>query len=201
MPERVGEKRKANHAYPIGGEYVIDIDDYLHWRPHYHYVGRDGACCGCLAVSRNVVLRLLDKIRENYSDVHVIFSGNSGFHIHVLDFDVRDWTHYNDRDPIKTHEVARFLYTKHIKAGCGGFDRHHFTLSGDPMRVISFPESLNGQTGLMCISLGDPKSFERTGISDIIWKSKASWHFYNREFENMNHSHPESALHVVGDDL
>lgn len=27
MPERVGRKSKANRAYPIGGEYVIDIDN------------------------------------------------------------------------------------------------------------------------------------------------------------------------------
>jgi hypothetical protein len=26
FPERVGLKRKARHAYPIGGEYVVDLD-------------------------------------------------------------------------------------------------------------------------------------------------------------------------------
>ena len=29
MPERVGEKSEANRAYPIGGEYVADVDIHL----------------------------------------------------------------------------------------------------------------------------------------------------------------------------
>ena len=33
MPERVGKKSSANRAYPIGGEYVVDIDVPQMWRP------------------------------------------------------------------------------------------------------------------------------------------------------------------------
>jgi hypothetical protein len=146
---------------------------------------------GCLRVSKDATVRICEKICENYSDVHVVFSGKQGFHIHVWDFDVRDWTYYNERNPIKSHEVARFLYTKHIKAATGGFDDSHFRLSCDPMRVVTFPESLNGETGLICKYLGGPKEFEKTSIPDIIWRSKASKYFYNTSWESLNHAHPE----------
>jgi len=127
MPERVAEKSRASRAYPIGGEYVIDVDSYLFWKPHSHYEDENRLCSGCLRLSYEATLELLWKIEENYRDVHVVFSGRRGFHIHVLDFDMRDWTHYNDRNPLKSHEVARFKYTKHLKAACGDFDRCHFT--------------------------------------------------------------------------
>jgi hypothetical protein len=192
MPERVGGKREAPRAYPIGGEYVVDIDIHLFWRPHSHYV-EDGVCVGCLRISRDATLRVLEKITENYRDVHVVFSGKQGFHVHVWDFDVRDWTHYDERNPVKSQEVARYLYTRHIKSVCGGFDDHHFTLSCDPLRVVTFPESLNGRTGLICSYLGGPKDFENTSISDVLWRSKASMYFYGTGWETMTrlHAHPE----------
>jgi len=46
MPERVAEKEKANKAYPIGGEYVIDVDSHLFWRSHYHKQMRMGSVLG-----------------------------------------------------------------------------------------------------------------------------------------------------------
>jgi hypothetical protein len=184
MPERVAEKSRANRAYPVGGEYVIDVDHYLNWWPHGHHVDSDGICDGCLVNAREISLNLIDKIEENYSDIHVVFSGKKGFHIHVLDFDVRDWTHYNEADPIKSHEVARFIYTKHVKQTCGGFDDPHFILACDPMRVISFPDSLNAETGLICSYLGSREKFESVGLTEILRESRrAKWSLYPSEFE------------------
>jgi len=37
-----------------------------------------------------------------YSKIAVVFSGRRSFHIHVLDFNIRDWTSYNERKPIKS---------------------------------------------------------------------------------------------------
>ena len=34
FPERVGMKCKANHALPVVGEYVVDIDASNVWVPH-----------------------------------------------------------------------------------------------------------------------------------------------------------------------
>jgi hypothetical protein len=73
-------------------------------------------------------------------------SGRRGFHLHVLDFDPSDWTEYNAANPIKTHEAARLIYTKYLKQVCGGFDDDHFKLSVNPMRVVTFLDSINGQT-------------------------------------------------------
>jgi len=192
MPERVGSKQKAKHAYPVGGEYVVDIDSYLFWRPHSHFADRNGVCVGCLSISQDSTLRLVEKIEENYSDIHIVFSGERGFHVHVLDFNLRDWTHYDERNPLKSHEVARFLYTKQLKSVCGGFDKHHFTLSADVMRVITVPESLNGETGLICSHLGNRRDFEKLSISDILWKSRATSLFFNVEWDRLvSHAHPE----------
>jgi len=44
MPERVGEKPRARHAYPIGGEYVVDIDADTVWRPHSARARREKTC-------------------------------------------------------------------------------------------------------------------------------------------------------------
>ncbi len=39
MSDRVGEKWKINYVYPVGGEFVLDIDVYWVWRLHLHRVG------------------------------------------------------------------------------------------------------------------------------------------------------------------
>jgi hypothetical protein len=196
MPERVGEKSKANRAYPIGGEYVVDVDLHLFWRPHPHYVELDGICTRCLSISKDATLRIVDKIRENYSDISIVFSGKKGFHVHVLDFDVRDWTHYDERNPIKSHEVARYVYTRHIKGATGGFDNSHFKLSSDPMRMITFPESLNAVTGLICTYLGTLSDFARKQVTEILRESRALRYFHDTDFQNLSHSHPEPLLRI-----
>jgi len=51
MPERVKEKRKSNRAYPMGGEFVVDVDSMNVWIPHDHYYLPDNLCLGCLESS------------------------------------------------------------------------------------------------------------------------------------------------------
>jgi hypothetical protein len=203
-PERVGEKSQANHAYPIGGEYVVDVDHYLNYRPHSHRTTDEGVCEGCLENSKEISLRLLDTMRINYSRFEVVFSGRRGFHLHVLDFDVKDWTTYNELNPIKSHEVARFVYTKYLKQVCGGFDDDHFKVSVDPMRVVTFPESINGESGLLCKSLGGIADFEAWTISRILIESRwtrifnypIKWHnlsledYILRSFQELEASYP-----------
>jgi hypothetical protein len=86
---------------------------------------------------------------------------------------------------------ALHAYTKAL-AACGGFDDHHSTLSGDPMRVVSFPGSVNSETGLMYRYLGGPEEFMRASISDVVWRSRAVRYFYNVDFARATyHAHPE----------
>ncbi|MEM2057737.1 MAG: hypothetical protein QXO76_05765 [Thermoproteota archaeon] len=90
FPERVGLKRRAKYAYPVGGEYVIDVDNYFFRGIETHEHPRTWICLACLEVARRYTIRLSELIEENYESIKIIFSGARGFHIHVLDFNVRD---------------------------------------------------------------------------------------------------------------
>ena len=63
MPERVGSKDKLNRAYPVGGEFVVDVDAYLFWRPHSHYDWGNGVCIGCISLAKDVTERLIRSLR------------------------------------------------------------------------------------------------------------------------------------------
>jgi hypothetical protein len=199
MPERVGKKSSANGAYPIGGEYVIDVDFIQMWRPFGNHASNSIHFSG-LQRAYDRTFEVTDKIKENYSDIRIVFSGKRGFHIHVLDFNVRDWTHYDEGNPIKSHEVVRFLYTRHLQSACGGFDRHHFLLSSDPMRVMTVPGSLNGETGLICFDAGSPTDLERLTLAEVVSRSDSRRFIYKTGFHNLAesvpHSHPEPTLDV-----
>jgi len=82
FPDRVGPKRKAHHALPIGGEFVVDVDSYLARYLHRHIVSPVSlVCADCLEASKHLTLDLCDRILENYSRIGIIFSGRRGFHI------------------------------------------------------------------------------------------------------------------------
>lgn len=104
-----------------------------------------------------------------------MFSGSKGYHIHCRDFEVTDWTHYDAKNPLKSHEVARRRFIEAVKETCPkAFDSSHYVLSCEVTRVISFPESLNGETGLTCSYLGGPRDFERLTVDAIMIKAKKS---------------------------
>jgi len=191
MPERVGRKNTANRALPFSGEYVVDIDNPSLMRS---WGGVEGFSVSGLQLAHDKTLAIIDKIRENYSDIRIVFSGRRGFHIHVLDFKVRDWTEYSEEDPIKSHEVARFLYTRYLQMAIGEISKYHFTLSTDPMRVMTVPGSLNGRTGKICFLVGDSHDFERLTLEEVINKSDSRKYLYNNGFQaasSLVHSHPE----------
>jgi len=127
----------------------------------------------------------------HYSDVHIVFSGKNGFHIHVLDFDIRDWTKFNYRNLVKTHEVARFKFSKIISVQTYCYDRAHFILSVDPMRIITVPSTLNAETGLVCTYIGDRKDLELQTAENIIVKSQPTKELYGypEPFEAVKHTH------------
>ena len=52
------------------------------------------------------------------------------------------------------------------------FDRVHFTVSVDPMRIVTVPNTLNGQTDLVCRYIGDGKNLERLSIAELVEKAK-----------------------------
>lgn len=175
FPERVGGEGKAEHAHPVGGEYVVDTDTLLFRRMDSHEHPRTWICTGCVEVARKYTIRLSELIEENYSDIAIVFSGGRGFHIHVLDFNVKDWTHCDEHNPVESHEAARLKYTLHLARMLdAGFDEPHFTLSLDPMRLISVPHTLNASTGLVCKPIGSRMVLERKSAARILDEANPS---------------------------
>ena len=109
-----------------------------------------------------------------------------------MDFNLRDWTGYDERNPIKSHEVSRFKYTKELASQCHGFNRSHFILAADPMRIITLPCSLNVRGGLICLPIGTKKDLENLKIVSLLMKADPC-PFIGRfqDFEEYVHSHPE----------
>jgi len=89
---------------------------------------------------------------------------------------------YREKDPIWCHSASRFKFTKLLQKQTHVFDRKHFTVSVDPMRVVTVPNTVNGKTGLVCSFIGDSEDFERLTIPELLDKSKESARF---------HSYPE----------
>jgi hypothetical protein len=87
-----------------------------------------------------------------------------------LDFNVSDWVKYDCSNPIRSHEASRF--SKLLSLETYVFDEKHFTLSVDPMRIVTVPNSLNAETGLKCVYVGGRKKLERSTINGILERSK-----------------------------
>jgi DNA primase catalytic subunit len=174
--ERVSSEKKSSKAYPYrSSEYVVDVDSYLAYEPHSHRTRNNEPCKGCIVNAYNLCNKVLAVIEDNYSDIRVVFSGRQGFHIHVFDFKIEDHTHIDERNLLKSHEVARFKYTSQLAEMVPqAFDRSHITLSCDPMWVLSMPESLNAETGCACSYLGDSKQFRRLSVDEILRKAKGA---------------------------
>ena len=169
------EKSKYKTAIPVDGEYVVNIDSYLCKETHRHTTEVEGVCLGCLVQTKNQTQSLLDRIEDHYGDIHIVFNGKSGFNIHVLDFNVRDWTHYSIDYPRNSYETARHKFSKQLqKASPPVYDRQSFTSSTNIQGVTSFPDSLNGETGLICRYLGTPEDFREMEVEDIILKAKSN---------------------------
>jgi DNA primase catalytic subunit len=189
FPERVGRKYKAKYCIPLNGEYVVDIDSYLAHFPHIHRYNKEWNICErCLLQSKILTLNVLETLEHYYKDFAVVFSGRSGFHVHVLDFNYRDWVGYRESDPIWCHHASRFRLTRVLQKQTRVFDKAHFNVSVDPMRVVTVPNTINAKTGLVCRYLGNRKTFEKLSIPQIFDKSKTFGKFSRYR---TSHSYPE----------
>ena len=187
FPERIGKKYKARYCVPLNGDYVIDVDSYIVLWKHDHRIDEQWKVCPeCLDFSKYLTLQLCQIIEKYYRKLAIVFSGRMGFHVHVLDFEYSDWVPYRERDPIWCHHAARFKFTKLLQKQTHVFDRAHFTVSVDPMRVVTVPNTLNAETGLVCSYLGDRKDFEKLTILDLLDRSKeyAKFHRYPEALES-----------------
>jgi hypothetical protein len=184
-PNHISNKSKIRSALPLNSEYVVDVNTFHRYKTHRHISEPEGICLGCLQFAKELTDEILDVIEENYSQTRLVFSGHRGFHIHVLDFDVRDHTIYLPKNPLKSHKVARFLYTEQLKKRVPDcFDGPHFISSSDVSRVITVPSSLNGRTGLIASYLGNRDDFRNLSVEEIVRTSRYQKHVIN---SHMNH--------------
>jgi DNA primase catalytic subunit len=135
-------------------------------------------------MSKRLTLHLCEAIQKYYSKLAVVFSGCQGFHVHVMDFSYDDRVPYREKDPIWCHAASRFKFTKLLQKQTHVFDRAHFTVSVDPMRVVTVPNTVNGKTGLICTFIGAPKDLERLTFPEVLDKSKTFPHSYPETLES-----------------
>ncbi len=159
---------------------------------HLHKNSKEWKVCEqCLDIAKILTLEVCEAVEKYYCKLAVVFSGKLGFHVHVLDFDYRDFVPYREVDPIWCHHASRFKFTRLLQKQTHVFDKAHFNVSVDPMRVVTVPNTLNAKTGLICSYLGDRRGFEETSIPEIIVKSKNFGKFnrvyaYPEPLENPN---------------
>lgn len=95
-----------------------------------------GFCATAFTLIRTNTVQLYDLLKENYSDVRIVFSGR-GFHIHVFDKDTRSLTR-------KERGILALRYQNF------GIDR--WVTTGE-MRLIRLPFSLNGISSRVVVPL------------------------------------------------
>jgi len=95
-----------------------------------------------------------------------------------MDFHFKDWVSYREHDPIWCHSASRYKLTRLLNKQVQAFDKYHFNVSVDPMRVITVPNTINGKTGLRCTYLGNQKDFAKLTIPEILSRSKVFSKFY-----------------------
>jgi hypothetical protein len=189
FPERVGRKYKAKYAVPMGGEFVVDVDSRLRSRSHGHFIDpRLEVCAGCLEISKHLALEICDHIAANYRNVQIVFSGRRGFHLHVLDFEYRDWAKPNAKYPLKTMSNARYKYA--VKVLPHDWDRHHFIVSVDPLRLITIPNTLNYETGLICLHLDRPTDLASLEIPSLLERADPTKYVWQTLFQPCSYPEP-----------
>jgi DNA primase catalytic subunit len=187
FPERVGKKYKARYCVPLNGEYVIDVDSYMMLFKHNHQLHQEWHVCQkCLDMAKSLTLQVCQAIEKYYSKLAVVFSGRMGFHVHVMDFHYSDWAQFREQDPIWCHHASRFKFTKLLQKQTYVFNKAHFNVSVDPMRVVTVPNTLNARTGLICSYLGCSRDLQRLSISEILRLSKnyCKFHSYPEPLES-----------------
>ena len=81
---------------------------------------------------------------------------------------------------MKAMAAARYKYASHVLPGTV-WDTSHFIVSVDPMRVITVPNTLNLDTGLICLHIGTPNDLENTSISSMLEKAAPTRYIWETE--------------------
>jgi len=159
-PKALGTSNVRN--YCLGGPLIFDIDVKLPKDVPLDELLLDEAKCQAV--------QLLEKLRDELSltDFKCVFTGRKGFHIYVFDYETRFLEEWNSNlemreefEKRKREEIVLFLRKHGVK-----FD---FNVTLDVKRIIRLPNTLHGETGLLCKRIGKTeKDIERFKMSEAI---------------------------------
>jgi hypothetical protein len=65
------------------------------------------------------------------------------------------------------------------------WDRSHFIVSVDPMRVVTVPGTLNADTGLACCKIGSPEDLENMSVFHLLERANPVSTIWGAEFHTM----------------
>jgi DNA primase catalytic subunit len=120
------------------------------------------------------LLRLRDLLasRWGFEDFQAVYSGSKGFHLYVLDFDIRDFVKEIEADPRKRedqHPVAKAQFTEAaVKAGIAV----DVAVTLDPRRILRVPGTVHGKTLNLCepVPMARVESFVPRKIPSDGWR-------------------------------
>ena len=94
---------------------------------------------------------------------------------------------------------SRFKYSKYLAVQCDGFNRSHFIVASDPMRIVSVPYSLNAVSGVICLPVGNRRSLEHLDVEELVRKANG---FLNAigavKASQLLHAHPKPVEATFG---
>jgi DNA primase catalytic subunit len=125
---------------------------------------------GSLEQAKFWTRKLMEHLEKDYGfqSILPVYSGNKGFHLHVYDFDIKNWI-----SNVSPHPAVRELQTQEVKVKIVNdlmdkglvFDAD---VTVDTRRIIRLPGSVNGKTLNICQIVDDLESFQpqRLGNED-----------------------------------
>lgn len=173
FPERVGDRIHSRFAYPVASDFVVDIDSRMvgPWLRQHEHHGR--ACLTCLRCCKYLALTVLDRVKQNYERVLTVYSGNKGFHIWILDWEMRDWAMFDAADPIRSIAHSKIRYAGVLAGDIPEIlDAWHYHATIDPLRVMKCPNTLVLSTRRIALPL-NYLEIEGLSVEDILWRASA----------------------------
>lgn len=131
----------------IGADLIFDIDG--------KDLGMDCANRNNLEVVKKEVKKLIRVLKKDFAlkQINIYFSGNNGFHIHVLDNKFRQFTAFDRKD------IANYILSKGIKIDAA--------VTMDIHRIFRMIGSINNKSGNVKVFVKDIDKFKMKDCSDF----------------------------------
>jgi hypothetical protein len=120
--------------------------------------------------------------------MQTVFSGRRGYHIHVVNFDYRDWAKPNTNYPMRAMSNARYKYA--LKVLHHDWEHHYFIVSVDPIRLGTIPNTLNYETELICLHLGNPYDLASLEMHSLLKQADPAKYVWRTLFQPCSYPEP-----------